>query len=61
MTSTIFLFILFLLQLSKANTTESEHAKERPIVGNWTNAEWFNGLIKIPLTNSDGFVWVGNL
>ena len=41
------------------NAADIEH--HRPIVGNWTNAEWFNGLIKIPLLNANGFAWVANL
>ena len=33
-----------------------------PIVGNWTNATYFTGLIKIPLVNEDGgHAWTANL
>ena len=33
-----------------------------PIVGNWTNATYFTGLIKIPLINPDGgHAWTANL
>ena len=35
--------------------------EKHPKVGDWREAEWFNGLIKIPLRNPDGQTWFVSL
>ena len=35
--------------------------KNHPVVGDWREAEWFNGLIKIPLRNYEGHAWILSL
>ena len=36
-------------------------ATNHPVVGDWREAEWFNGLIRIPLKNPDGHAWILSL
>ena len=36
-------------------------AEETPRVGDWFEANWFDSLVKIPLTIDDGTNWYANL
>ena len=64
--SRILKFGLMSGMLSFGQTAELQAAEETveetsPKVGDWFEAEWFNTLIKIPLTIDDGTNWYANL
>ena len=41
--------------------TGQQVEESSPKVGDWFEAEWFNDLVKIPLTIDDGTNWYANL
>ena len=52
--------IVTLLCLAVATAVVAETDKH-PQVGDWREAEWFNGLIRIPLRNPKGHSWFASL
>ena len=47
---------------SLALSVPTTNLEERhPVVGNWTHAKWFTGLVKIPTHSQDDQIWPGNL
>ena len=42
-------------------SAEKQVEESSPKVGDWFEAEWFNDLVKIPLTIDDGTNWYANL
>ena len=49
-----------LLSLTQARDLMAENSRH-PVVGNWTEAKWFTGLVKIPTAVVNSTLWYGNL
>jgi len=41
--------------------SSQETTQKSPKVGDWFEAEWFDNIVKIPLTIQDSSIWYANL